>query len=494
MTAAPSEKFRDDATETALLGAIVADPAHSGIVRAIVTADDFGSSPHATVWGIIGSLEAARAPIELRTIVAELMRREILNEVSESIHLDALPFMRVSVPRAEHYAKMIAANGRARRTARELHRALLRLDAATGADAFADSVATSILAATVRRATARRRTLPEIACDYSDHVREVVANRGKIQGLRTGIGALDRTTGGMRPEQLIVIAGRPGMGKTSLGMKIATHVAQHDHKPVAVFSLEMGDMELWERMVCDAASVDSTRVHNGDISEDDANRLDIAAGPLAALPMTIIDQGGLRTEDIRGESLRLHADGLALIVIDALGLMEHGARNGANESTVIGGTTRKLKALAKELRIPVVLLVQLSRKCEDEKRRPELRDLRDSGHIEQDADGVWLVYRDEQYHGTIEHDVPKVDRNGNPVLVNGKPAFSQRANKDIAEIIVAKQRGGRTGTVRVKFDATFTRFANLERDPMPTTVPAGYSMEQHDAWNERGEVDRDDSF
>ena len=484
----PAERFRDDDTETALLGARIADPAISGILRALVTADDFGSSAHGLVWSVCDAIEAKPAPIDLAAVCAELLRRDRLGVVSERINMDALPFMRVAVPRAEHYASIVAGNARARRLAKELHRSLLKLETATNATAFADDVAMAIATTATKRTRAKQRTLIELACDYSDHVRQVRANRGKVTGLRTGIAELDRRTGGLRPEQLIVIAARPAMGKTSLAIgKIAVHVARHEGKRVAAFSLEMGDMELWERMVCDEASVDSTRVHNGEMSDEDCDRIDVASAALAQIPLTIIDQGGMRVEDIRGECVRMReTEGLDLIVIDALGLMEHGTRNGASESTLLGVTTRRLKALAKELRIPIILLVQLNRKCEDEKRRPQMSDLRDSGHIEQDADCVWLIYRDEVYNGTIERDVPKVDRHGNAIEVDGKPVLAKRANKNRAEIIVAKQRGGRTGTIHVQFDAQFTRFANLEREVLPAEIPYGYPADvpPDDNWQE----------
>lgn len=474
------EKFRDDATETALLGARVADASVSGIVRAIVTRDDFGSSAHATVWDAIDALEAARKPVDLRTLETELRERGSLAVVSHAIHLDALPFMRVAVPRAEHYAKMIAANGRARRLARELHRSLLKLESAHSSDAFADDVANAINAVAVKRSGITRHKLPDVALRFSADAHEAARNRGRITGLRTGIDALDKRTGGMRPGQLIIVAGRPSMGKTSLAMKIAGHVAREDERFVLVFSLEMTADELWERAVCDEASIDSMRLHDGTLTEEDANRLDVASH-IATMPMEIIDQGGLSIADIRGECLR-DIDRLGLVVIDALGLMEHGARAGVNESTVIGNTTRRLKALAKELKVPVLLLCQLSRACEQETdelggHRPASRHLRDSGHIEQDADAVWMVYRDEFYAGTIEHDVPKVDKNGNQVMHNGRPVLAKRANKNRAEIIITKQRGGRRGTVDVQFDARFTRFANLEREVEPAYVPDGYDME-----------------
>lgn len=490
MTIAVTEKFRDDATETALIGAVVADPGIAGIVRAIVSTDDFGSSAHGVVWDVIASLEAAHSPVEVRTIAAELTRLEKINLATEAMPLDALPFMRVAVPRVEHYAKMVASNGRARRLARELHRQQLTLDAATSADAWADAATVALSAASTKRVAGRRRKLMDVAFEYSAHLAEVVKNRGKLIGLSTGIADLDRMTGGMRDEHLIILAGRPGMGKTSLGMKIGTHVARRLQKRVVVFSLEMGDLELWERMVCDEASIDSTLIHRGEIDDGHHDKLDDAAANLANIPLTIIDQGGMRVEDIRGECLSMRAgDGLDLVVIDALGLMEHGRRGSENEATTIGNTTKRLKALAKELRVPIVLLCQLSRKCEDRTdKRPMQSDLRDSGHIEQDADGVWLVYRDEVYNGTIENDVPKVDKRGNAIMdTRGRPVLSQRANKNRAEVIVAKQRGGRTGTVYVQFDAQFTRFANLEREVLPADVPASYPSEQYEHWNEAGE-------
>jgi replicative DNA helicase len=487
MTTAPSERFRNDEIETALLGARVADPSVSAIVRAIATADDFGSSERGHLWGLIDALEAQRIPVDLHTITAELTRTEKLATITAALNLDALPFMRVSVARAEHYAKTVAENGRARRVARELHRSLLKLDAATSAAAFADDVATTIAATATKRSGITRHRLPDVAMRYSDHVREVVRNQGRVTGLRTGIAELDRRTGGMRPEQLIVVAGRPGMGKTSLAMKIAANVARIERRFVLVFSLEMGAEELWERAVCDEASIDSTKVHSGTLTNTDADRIDVASQPLAGMPMEIVDQGGLTFADIRGECMR-DADRLGLVVIDALGLMEHGGRAGTNESTAIGHTTRKLKALAKELKVPVILLCQLNRACEEESdelggHRPASRHLRDSGHIEQDADCVWLIYRDEFYNGTIERDVPKVDKNGREIERNGKPVLLRRANKNRAEIIITKQRGGRCGTIHVQFDAQFTRFANLEREVEPAHIPSDYDTSAAREWD-----------
>ena len=262
-------------------------------------------------------------------------------------------------------------------------------------------------------------------------------NQGKVTGIATGFLDLDYKTAGMQPSDLVLVAARPSMGKTAFALNVVQHAAIHEKKICALFSLEMSKDQLLNRMVCSEAMVDSQKVRTGDLEDNDWSKISMGAVILADAPIYIDDTAGITIGDIRAKCRKLKMEhGLDLIMIDYLQLMSGGGKQQSREQE-ISEISRGLKALAREMDAPVVALSQLSRACESRAdHRPMLSDLRESGAIEQDADIVMFLYRDEYYHPDSEQ-------------------------KNQAELIIAKQRNGPTGTVNLVWLGQYTKFKNM---------------------------------
>ncbi len=263
-------------------------------------------------------------------------------------------------------------------------------------------------------------------------------NPSDITGVPSGFTDLDRMTSGLQPGDLIIVAGRPSMGKTAIALNMAEHVAVEAGLPVGVFSMEMGGTQLAMRMLASIGRLDSSRVRTGRLTDDEWSKLSFALGKLHEAPIYIDESGGLTPANLRARARRLHRQygTLGLIVIDYIQLMTT-SRQTENRATEISEISRSIKSLAKELKVPIIALSQLSRKVEERTdKRPMMSDLRESGAIEQDADVIMMMYREEYY----KPDTPE---------------------KGIAEVIVGKQRNGPTGTVRLAFLGEYTRFENL---------------------------------
>ncbi len=277
-----------------------------------------------------------------------------------------------------------------------------------------------------------------------DRIEYLYQNQGIIPGIPTGFRDLDRLTSGLQPADFIVVAARPSMGKTSLCLNIAQHVAVNQGKPVALFSLEMSKEQLVQRLLSAEARIPGQKLRTGDLDEEDWPRLVAAMGRLSEVPIFIDDSPVLTAMDIRAKTRRLvQEQGPGLVIVDYLQLIAGHGRSSDSRQQEISDISRSLKALAREVKCPVVALSQLSRAVEQrQNKRPVLSDLRESGAIEQDADLVAFIYRDEYYN-------PDSDRKG------------------IAEVIVAKQRNGPTGDVRLAFLQDYTMFHDLAFDPVP---------------------------
>ena len=290
--------------------------------------------------------------------------------------------------------------------------------------------------------------IKEILRSTMDRIDELTRNPGSITGVASGFADLDRMTAGFQPADLIVLAGRPSMGKTALALNIAQHTAIEGKVPVAVFSLEMSRESLVQRMLCAESKVDSSRVRTGRLRADDFTRLARGAGHLNTAPIWIDDTPALSPIELRAKVRRLHAEvGVGLVVLDYLQLMSGGDR-AENRQQEISAISRSLKAIAKEVGVPLLALSQLSRAPEQrEGNRPRLSDLRESGAIEQDADVVLFIFREEMHRKPDE-----VEERG----LAGK-----------AELIVGKQRNGPTGSVDLYFHKAFTAFESVTRRAEP---------------------------
>jgi replicative DNA helicase len=303
---------------------------------------------------------------------------------------------------------------------------------------------------------------------------------GHLSGLATGLDDLDRVMGGLQPSDLVILAGRPGMGKTSLATNVAFHVAKHyraeiqpdgtpktiDGGSVGFFSLEMSAEQLATRVIAEQASVPSYKIRRGDLTEEEFTRLVVASQEMQAMPLYIDDTGGLSISQLTARARRLKRQrGLDLLVVDYIQLLQGSSKKSSeNRVQEITEITTGLKALAKELNVPIIGLSQLSRQVESrDDKRPQLSDLRESGSIEQDADVVMFVFREEYY---VKNKKPK---EGTEEFFKWQAEMEALAGR--AEIIIGKQRHGPTGTVEVQFDADVTRFGNLARtDHLPERI------------------------
>ena len=290
--------------------------------------------------------------------------------------------------------------------------------------------------------------IKEVLRSTMDRIDDLTKNPGAITGVPTGLLDLDRLTAGFQPADFIVLAGRPSMGKTALALNIAQHAAIAEKVPVAVFSLEMSKESLVQRMLCSESKVDSSRVRTGRLSGDDYTNLARGAGHLNTAPIWIDDTAALSPVELRAKVRRLHAEvGIGLVIVDYLQLM--GGPSGVeSRQQEISGISRSLKAIAKEVGVPLLVLSQLSRQPEQrESHRPRLSDLRDSGAIEQDADVVLFIFREEMYR--------------NPQEIEEKGLAGR------AELLLSKQRNGPTGNIELYFHKAFTAFESAATHPDP---------------------------
>jgi replicative DNA helicase len=347
-----------------------------------------------------------------------------------------------STANAAHYARIVEEHALLRRlvtVAGEI--AELGYSLPEDVSAVVDRAESMVFEVAQRRVVDTMAPLRELLAASLDHLENLYARGDTITGIPTGYADLDERLAGLQKSNLVVVGARPAMGKTSFALGIVKHAAVHARVPVLLFSLEMSHLELTQRMLCSEAHVDATRMRNGRLLESDWPKISDAIGRLGDAPIYIDDNPNCTVMDIRAKSRRLKArEGLGLVVVDYLQLMGgHSKSRAENRQVEVSEISRGLKVLARELDIPVIALSQLSRNLEmRQDKRPVLADLRESGSIEQDADVVLFIYRDEVYN-------------------NDSP------DRGSAEIIVAKHRNGPTGVTQLAFVDRYTRFASMAR-------------------------------
>lgn len=424
--------------EAAVIASILLEREALDRVTDILRPDQFYSEANRRICEAAMALAQKGQPVDVVSVAGELRDRERLTQVGGSAYLAELVDAVPSVANVESYARTVHAKWRVRQLIATCQRVAAEGYGDVGEpQAFIDGAEQAVYA--IARTDDRRDV---VKLDWAmreayDRVCEAMERRGQVE-LPTGLVELDRKIGGLGRGRLTVIAGRPGMGKTSLATSAAEYIATVGGVAV-VFSLEMQRWEIAQRMACGRAGVSVFKARNGFITPDEQGRIAVATEALTRLPMWIDDTPGLTLQKARSKARLVAAQAgqpLSLVVIDYLQLMG-GNPNAETRERQIAEITAGCKRLAKELDCAVVLLSQLNRAIEKEKdKRPRLSDLRESGAIEQDADDVIFVYRDEVYD-------------------------DQSADKGIAELIVAKQRNGPTGTARVGFEGAFTNFFNL---------------------------------
>lgn len=426
--------------EQSILSAILIENNTLPEVLEILSDQDFYREAHRKIFKAMVELFEKNEPADLVTLTNLLKERGLLGSLGGASYLaelvDAVP-MAVN---AAHYAKIVQEKASLRRLIEQAASITTRCFEDKGdVEEILDFAERSIFDISENKIKPSFYTLGEILTDTYKAVEEAYENKVLVTGVPTGFRGLDEKTSGFQPGDLIVIAGRPSMGKTALALNIARNASLETGEPAAIFSLEMSKEQLSLRMLSAEARIDSSRMRGGFLSESDLARINRAAGALYDIPIYIDDSPAISALEIRAKARRMKMDkGVGLVVVDYLQLMR-GRASAERRDLEISEISRSLKALAKELNIPVVALSQLNRKVEDRtNRRPILSDLRESGAIEQDADVILFIYRDEVYHQ--EEDNP---------------------NKGIAELILAKQRNGPIGSVKLAFLETYTRFEDL---------------------------------
>jgi replicative DNA helicase len=425
--------------EESILSAILVDNDTLPEILEILSPQDFYRSSHQKMFTAITELFSRDEPIDLVTLTNILRERGWLEGIGGAAYLanlvDTVPF----AVNAQYYAKIIHEKACLRRLIEKSNAITKRCFEDRGdVEGVIDFAESSIFEISENKIKPAFYPIGKIIEVNIDALEERQGNKALVTGVPTGFTKLDELTAGLQKSDLVILAGRPGMGKTALALNIAKNSAVEANIPVAIFSLEMSKEQLSFRMLSSEARIDSSRLRRGFITQDDWIKITDAAGFLSQAPIFIDDSPNITVLEIRAKSRRLKMESnIGLIIIDYLQLMK-GRASAERRDLEISEISRSLKALAKELDIPVLALSQLNRKLEERSdKRPQLADLRESGALEQDADVVAFIYRDELYHK---------DEN-NP-------------NKGKAELIVAKQRNGPTGIATLTFLDTYTRFEN----------------------------------
>ena len=422
--------------EEAVLGALLIDAEAIFRVLSFLRAEHFYLQKHRWIYEAILGLHEQREPVDFLTLTAALERQEQLQAIGGSAYILQLISAVPSAINIESYAHMVEQASVRRRlleVASEI--AKLAYDEEKGIGEVVDQSERALFAVSQQRVARDLRPVQEVVGTYRDYLYNLYAHRGELMGVTSGFRDLDRLLGGFQRSDLIVLAARPGVGKTSLLLTMALKAAERG-KLVAIFSLEMSAEQLVQRMISSLSRVDAQRLRIGNLQDEDLPKIEDAIGHLADLPIYIDDTPALTPLQLRTKCRRLHSEhGLDIAYVDYLQLMTADTRT-ENRVQEVSYLSRMLKALARELDTPILTASQLSRAVEQRQdRRPVLSDLRESGSIEQDADVVMFIYRDDMYH-------PE----------------TQQLN--IAEIIVAKHRSGPVGTVQLYFNRNLTQFAD----------------------------------
>jgi len=426
--------------EKAVLSALLLDNQAIHSVLTEVKPDDFYHPSHQQLYQAMLALQDENEPVDLHTLSDYLNRQKRLDAIGGVVFLAEIADYEATAANVIHHARIVREHSIKRsliRVATEIVEA--GYERGDRADHMLDAAESRIFEISRAKSQVTFRSLHDEMNDALNYVESLMARGGQLTGVPTGFRDLDQDTGGLQPGELVIIAARPSMGKTALALNIARNAAVDHGKKVAIFSLEMTKRSLALRLLASEARVDLTPFRRGYGSVDANARLVKAAGQLAAADIWIDDSGMITILEIKAKCRRLASErGLDLVLLDYLQLC-HGDTPTHRKDLEIAEISHGLKSLAKELDIPVIALSQLNRGPEQrdpDKRRPNMGDLRESGAIEQDADVVSFIYRDEVYNRTEE-------------------------NKGIAELIVAKQRNGPTGTIHLQFEARYATFRDL---------------------------------
>nr|DAV01677.1 MAG TPA: DnaB-like replicative helicase [Caudoviricetes sp.] len=442
-----SEDFRilphDLVAEQSVLGAVFISPETMISLADELTPDDFYKPANKIVFKTMLSLLEKGEPIDATTMVSALTNQGDISNIGGINYVVELVNSTPTSKNVEHYAKLVKKKATLRKVIAELSESLSSAyQGDISINEIIEKTEKSILDISNQNAGTGFRNVADILDTHMQIVETRSQTDGFVTGLSTGFVGLDKITTGLHEGNLIILAARPAMGKTALALNIAKHVATMERKPAVIFSLEMGAEELIERMVASEGMIPGYHLKTGNLSTDEWKRLIHAQNNLYDVPIFVDDTAGIRISEIRSKARKLSQEmgGLGIIIIDYLQLITGSKRE--NRQQIVSEISRELKILAKDLRVPVIALSQLSRSVEQRQdKRPMLSDLRESGSIEQDADIVAFLYRDAYYQK--EH------------------ADSQEAN-NVTDLILEKNRHGSLGTVKLYFHKEYTKFSSVE--------------------------------
>jgi replicative DNA helicase len=427
--------------EQAVLGAILLNPDVLTNVNELIRAEDFYRQGHQRLFQVMNELAEKREPIDLVTLTALLQDKNLLEEIGGVSYLTEIAALVPAISNVDYYARIVETKA--------MQRNLIRTASEIISDAYTseeditgimESAEKKILDIAKRRINGSFAAIKDVLVESYEQIESLHYNQGGLKGLSTGFIDLDKMTSGFNKSDLIIVAARPSMGKTAFALNLAQNVALRTGETVAIFSLEMSSAQLVMRMIASEGNIDAQAFRTGNLSEEDWEKLTMSIGTLSEASIFIDDTPGITVFDIRAKLRRLQAEhGLGLVMIDYLQLIS--GRGIDSRQQEISEISRSLKLMAREFNVPIIALSQLSRAVEQRQdKRPMLSDLRESGSIEQDADMVAFIYRDDYYNEESE-------------------------KKNIAEIIIGKQRNGPVGRVELLFLKNYNKFLSLELRP-----------------------------
>ena len=428
--------------EQAVIGGMLIEKEAISKVAEFLKADDFYREAHRLIFEAMLELFNKNEAVDLVTVTEVLRKNDKLEAVGGIAYITSLANSVPTAANINYHGKIVEEKALLRGLINSAtHIASMGYEDTEAVADIIDKAEKMILEVSERKMSGDFVPIKSIIFDAFGKIEQLYASKGGITGLATGFKDLDKITSGLQPSDLILVAARPSMGKTAFTLNIASHVAIREKKAVAFFSLEMSKEQLVQRMLCSEATIDSQRLRIGELEERDWTKLISAADRLSSAPIYIDDTPGITVMEMRSKARRLKIEhDLQLIIIDYLQLMQGSSNKGGdNRQQEISEISRSLKALARELNVPVIALSQLSRSVESRQiKKPMLSDLRESGSLEQDADIVSFLYREDYYNPETE-------------------------NKNITDIIIAKHRNGPVDTVQLFFHKQVTKFCDLSR-------------------------------
>jgi replicative DNA helicase len=435
--------------EEAVLGALLIDPEAIFRVLPFLQVDDFYLQKHRWIYEAVISIHERHDPVDFLTLTTELEHQNHLDAAGGDAYISQLITAVPSAISVESYGRLVEQTAVRRRlldAASDIAR--FAYDEKLPVDQVVDYSEKALFGVSQKRSTRDLQSIQEIVPRYYDHIEKLYANRGELMGVPSGFRDLDKVLGGFQRSDLLILAARPGVGKTSLMLTFALHAAEK-RKVVALFSLEMSAEQLVQRLVSQVSGIDAQRLRLGQLKEEEWPAFAEAIGHLSELPIYIDDTPAISVLQLRTKCRRLASErGLDMIFVDYLQLMDSDFRSD-NRVQEVSYISRSLKGLAREVDVPLMTASQLSRAVEQRQdKRPVLSDLRESGSLEQDADIVMFIYREELYNENTE-------------------------NPNVADIMIAKHRSGPTGTVQLYLNKRLTQFADVYTQVAPEDYSSG---------------------